>query len=97
MSALVENALFQWDEGERRVARNPDLRGEVGVVFDELRRRLGSKFTLDELARFHARGLDWATAIVSARARDDATSIANAAFRRYAREAADYAGGRRVD
>jgi len=41
----VENALFQWEEGERRLREAPeleraDLDRAVLVVIDELRRRL---------------------------------------------------------
>lgn len=96
MSYALENALFQWQDGQRQVRGEPDLERSADAVVDELRRRLGSTFTLGELADFYADGTDWATDIASRRSGSaDATIVVDAAFARYAREAADYAGGRR--
>ena len=66
MAYALENALFQWREGERRVAAAPepvraDLERAAAVVVDELRKRLGSSFVLDELADLYGEGTDWAT------------------------------------
>jgi hypothetical protein len=100
LAYAVENALFQWREGERRVASTPeparaDLDRVVEVLVEELRRRLGSRFVLDELADLYGAGSDWATELaVSHSAGTDAVAVADAAFARYAREASDYAGGR---
>jgi hypothetical protein len=97
----VENALFQWEEGERRLRQEADparqqLEQAVEVVLAELRRRLGSSFTLTELADFYAAGIDWATDLAQrASAGTDSAWVVDAAFNRYAREASDYAGGRR--
>ena len=90
MAYAVENARFQWEDGERRLRESggPDSERAIAAVMEELRRRLGSTFTIDELAAFYGEGVDWATALAPAQAVD-------AAFARYAREAADYAGGRR--
>ena len=46
MAYAVENALYQWREGERRIAGAPepaqaDLDGAADVVVEQLRRRLG--------------------------------------------------------
>ena len=46
MAYALENALFQWQEGERRVHAAPDLEradleDAVEAVIEELRRRLG--------------------------------------------------------
>ncbi len=100
MSYALENALYQWQDGQRRVREAPELERAVDAVVDELRRRLGSTFTLNELAELYAEGSDWATdaaARVSGAA--NAAIAADAAFTRYAREAKDYAGGRqkRID
>ena len=86
----VENARFQWEDGERRLrdAGGPDSERAIAAVTRELRRRLGSTFTIDELAELYGEGVEWATAIAPA-------PVVDAAFARYAREAADYAGGRR--
>ena len=95
MSYALENALFQWEEGERRVADHPFLERPLGVVLEELRRRLGSSFVIDELAAFYAEDTDWAHDLaVSAGADGYATLVVDAAFNRYARESANYAGGR---
>jgi hypothetical protein len=71
----------------------------VVAVQDELRRRLGSTFSVAELAGLYREGTDWALEIAVGRSPDDSRlwdlSIgADAAFYLYMREAADYAGGR---
>jgi hypothetical protein len=100
MAYSLDNALFQWREGERRVADTPDpARGDleraVAAVVDELRKRLGSSFVLDELADLYGEGTDWATELADRQgASTDAATVADAAFARYAREASNFAGGR---
>jgi hypothetical protein len=86
----VENALFQWEDGERRLAEADDAayRRVTKDLLEELRKRLGSTFTLEELADFYATGPDLGTA--------DPAWLVDAAFGRYAREAADFAGGRHL-
>ena len=69
---------------------------------DELRRRLGSTFSTDELAALYDEGTSWVSGIAVAAAPDepfawDVRVVGDAAFHRYMREAADYAGGRRRD
>jgi hypothetical protein len=98
----IQNARYQWEEGERRLrqfdepTRN-DLDRAAYAVLDELRRRLGSKFSIRELANFYAAGTDWAEDIAyRQRAGSDTGVVVDVAFNRYAREAADYAGGRIV-
>jgi hypothetical protein len=101
MAYAIENALFQWEEGERRVGAAPGperarLEGAVGVVLDELRRRLGSSFTLEELAGFYATGVDWAADLAQREwPRADSSWVVDAAFGRYARGAVNFGGGRR--
>jgi hypothetical protein len=91
----LENALFQWEEGERRVRENASLERPVDIVLAELRRRLGGAFVVDELAGFYAEDTDWAHDLAySSGAGGDASWVVNAAFNRYAREASDYSGGR---
>ena len=95
MSYAIENAVSQWDEGERRVREDPTLDGAVAVVLDELRRRLGSSFEIGELADFYAADTDWASDLARSRsAGAEAVHVVDAAFGRYAREAADFGGGR---
>lgn len=104
MAYAIENARFQWEEGERRIrftdepARS-DLERAILAVLDELRRRLGSTFTIAELADLYGSGTDWADDLAQrGRAGSDSAAVVDAAFNRYAREASDFAGGKvRVD
>ena len=92
MSYALENALFQWEEGERHV-RDADplervrLQRTVDAVLEGLRQRLGSEFTIQELSDLYGSQPDWTAEAVPAPAID-------AAFARYAREASDFGGGR---
>ena len=101
MAYAVENAIFQWEEGERRLRESEDpvrrqLEDAVHVVLAELRRRLGSSFTLSELADLYGSDVDWAHDLaLRAGAGTDSSWVVDATFGRYSREAADYAGGRR--
>jgi hypothetical protein len=96
----VENALYQWREGEQRLASAPeparaDLDRAADAVVEELRRRLGSSFVLDELAELYAAGTEWATQLAWRHAAgSDGVAVVDAAFSRYAREASNFAGGR---
>jgi hypothetical protein len=102
----IETAVLQWEEGyERLQATRPDpafhraLGRLVVEVQDELRRRLGSTFTVAELVSFYRDGTDWCLDLAIGRAPEDSRlwdlSIgADAAFYLYMREAADFAGGR---
>jgi hypothetical protein len=92
----VVNAIFQWQDGDRRLRETQDgqrrrLERRLELILDELRRRLGSTFTLEELADFYGEGTPWADEYA-------ATDgwLVDAAFNRYAREAKNYAGGRVV-
>jgi hypothetical protein len=82
----LENALFQWEDAERRLAEADDAAYQRAThdLVEELRKRLGSVFTLEELADFYAAGPEFGS---------DAWLV-DAAFGRYAREASDFAGGR---
>lgn len=102
----VENAVFQWEEGYARLEaarsspeRQRILARVVTAVQDELRKRLGSRFTVRELADLYRdRGdslVDIGVAAVPQG--EDLTGVsaaADAAFYLYMREAADFAGGR---
>ena len=107
-SPEVENAVFQWEEGYRRLE---EARSEPGLhralaravmaVQTELRKRLGSKFSVAELAVLYREGTDWTLDLaIRARpeelARWDPGAAADAAFYLYMRQAADFAGGRAV-
>lgn len=101
-----ETDLQQWQAGERRLRDAPPERRRrldavTAAIAEELRRRLGGPFTLGELAELYDRGTDWCLSIATRVAPDDpwaweVDTVADAAFARYQREAADYAGGRRL-
>jgi len=102
-----ETAIHQWRDGERRLAdARPAQRRTLERVTDrivaELRRRLGGTFTADELVALYDRGTSWCLDLAVRTAPDapwawDPRVVVDAAFARYLREAADYAGGRRVE
>jgi hypothetical protein len=100
MAYALENALYQWRDGDRRLAQasepaRADLDRAADVVVEELRKRLGSTFLLEELADFYHHGTDWATELAGRHAAGtDAAAVVDAAFARYAREASNFAGGR---
>jgi hypothetical protein len=56
-------------------------------LVEELRKRLGSRFTLEELADLYGASPDFGA---------DPAWLVDAAFGRYAREATDFAGGRHL-
>jgi hypothetical protein len=102
-----DDVIGLWREGQRRLAQadpvvRPALDRVVDAVVDELRRRVGSMFTTDELARYYIdEGIDWCFDIAVRVAPGnpeawDLTTVAGAAFARYVREASDYAGGGRI-
>jgi hypothetical protein len=101
-----ETALEQWQAGARRLEEAPfDERPVLELVtrevHAELRRRLGSTFTTEELAELYDAGTAWVADIAVAAAPDapfawDVRVVGDAAFARYLREAVDYAGGRRM-
>ena len=100
-----ETAFFNWQQGERRLRQAPAeqravLERVTERLVDELRRRLGSTFTSEELARLYGRGTDWCLPVAASAAPDapwawDA-DLADAAFGRYVRDAVDFAGGQRL-
>jgi hypothetical protein len=104
--APYENAIFQWEQGQRRLAGTPPddravLERVTGKIVEELRRRLGGPFTTGELAELYAQGTDWCLDLAVRTAPDDpraweAQTAADAAFARYVREAKDFAGGKRL-
>lgn len=99
-------AMQQWRDGARRLdgASGPDLRileRVVERIYAELRRRLGSAFTVDELVELYESDTSWAQRLAMRTAPGhpfawEPRIVVDAAFARYVREAADYAGGRRV-
>lgn len=66
----------------------------------ELRRKLGGRFSSEELVTLYNDGTSWCLQVAMKVAPDDpwaweAGVVVDAAFGRYLREATDYAGGRR--
>ncbi|HLM86153.1 MAG TPA: hypothetical protein VK272_08210 [Solirubrobacteraceae bacterium] len=101
-----ETAVYQWEQGERRLRAAPAERRSLlervteGLVA-ELRRRLGGRFSTDELVDLYETGTGWCLQVAMRLAPEDpwaweAGVVADAAFARYRRDAADYAGGRRT-
>lgn len=99
-------ARQQWREGERRLGGAPReqqrvLDRVVERIYAELRRRLGSAFTIDELVGLYDDGTVWAEQLAMEVAPDhpwawEPRTVVDGAFARYLREASDYAGGRRL-
>jgi hypothetical protein len=100
----VASARHQWDDGRRRLAkegletaRARDLAVLIDAVTDELRRRLGQRYTLADLAAAYDGAEDWVRDLVlrsagpkfRAGVRDTAL-VQDAAFARYAQGASDY-------
>jgi hypothetical protein len=102
-----ETAMEQWQAGVRRLEdapfdERPVLEQVTREVQNELRRRLGSTFTTEELAALYDDGTSWVADVAVAVAPDapfawDVRIVGDAAFARYLREATDYAGGRRLN
>ena len=101
MSAAVEHARQEWEQGHRRLqAATSDahlygrLLEQVDVVTVELRRCVGQTFTLAELAEAYARADDWSREALTRESgpRDlaHAITVEAAAFHIYSRGAVDY-------
>jgi hypothetical protein len=100
------SAIQEWREAERRLGEVPADRQRVvdrvvERIYAELRRRLGSTFTSDELVELYERGTEWAQQLARQTAPDhpwawEPRLVVDGAFARYLREATDYAGGRRL-
>ncbi len=104
--ADFDNAIHQWQRGERRLAQAPKERAAllhsiVDGLTAELRRRLGGRFSSDELAQLYEQGTGWCLQLAMSLAPEDPWAwdsgvVVDAAFARYLREASDYAGGKRI-
>ncbi len=105
MSAF-DSATYQWRRGERRLAAVPAEQAHLltritDALVAELRRRLGGRFSVEELVELYNRGTTWCLQLAMDTAPGDlwawdSSIVVDAAFARYLREASDYAGGRRV-
>ncbi len=102
-----ETAIQQWRQGELYLEEAtadqvPALVRVEEAILAELRRRLGSAFTADELVALYEDGgtgwcLDLATRVAPRAPWSWDARVADAAFARYLRSAVDYAGGRRLE
>lgn len=105
VSYPLDNAVFQWEDGWRKLQQTrsePTVYRALGrvviAVQDELRKRLGSTFTIAELAALYREDSDWGLEVAietvpnQSRVWDSSTGV-DAAFYLYMREAADFAGG----
>jgi hypothetical protein len=99
-AVAVRLARSQWEDGSRRFdeAAKLDRRllGSLDAVLDELRRRVGQTFTLEELAEAYEVAEHWARPAIADRAAfpgwpRQLTDVLDAAFHLYARGATDYA------
>jgi hypothetical protein len=101
----AENAILQWEEGFRRLeaARSdPSLYRALGravvTAEDELRKRLGSTFSVEELVAVYREDPEWGLEVLIDSLPDDnrvwdSSTVMDAAFYLYMREASDFAGG----
>ena len=104
----LDNALYQWEEGDRRLRELSHeggsalrLQRAVDAVRDELRRRIGATFTAGELADLYAEGTDWCLEAARWAMPEEATeldpqAIVDGAFFLHLRGATDYSGGRLI-
>ena len=102
----VHNAVFEWEDGYRRLeaarsdpGRHRLLARVVVAVEDELRKQLGSRFTVGELAALYRRAGDsladvGRVALPPGTDPSGLSAAVDAAFYLYMREAEDFAGGR---
>ena len=99
----VSSARHDWEEGQRRfeaealdAAGAEALHAQRDAVVRELRRRIGSTFTLAELADAYADSDRWLPEVIEERAPSrgwarTASVAGDAAFHAYSRQALDYA------
>jgi hypothetical protein len=102
VSADLESARLDWEDGYRRFqeelrdpVRAEALHLELEAVTDEMRKRLGSTFTLRELSTEYGQADAWAHAAVAERAPGPGwpatlSIVEGAAFFLYSRGALDY-------
>ena len=99
-AVAVRLARSQWEEGSRRFDDAVKVDGRLldafDAVIDELRRRVGQTFTLEELAGTYETAERWAYAAVADHAPFPGwprwlTDVLDAAFHFYARGATNYA------
>ena len=105
LRSLIDASRQLWEDGARRLdaedgdpIRHAQLWTLVDTMLAELRRRLGQRFTLDELVALHSGAAeDWARELLIESLPEeprvgaaDVTVVLDAAFHLYARGALDY-------
>jgi hypothetical protein len=102
MASTLETTRREWEDGNRRLqaAASSDrslyerLLAEVDIVLEQLRRRVGQTFTLDELASAYADADRWVQEALDEDASAGwparSTTVQDAAFHLYSRGAVDY-------
>jgi alcohol dehydrogenase class IV len=103
MTIVLDVVRREWEQGYRRfeaASREPvagdRLQRQLEVVSDELRKRIGQTFTLEQLAAEYDDADDWARDVVSEHAATPGwprtlSMVEDAAFHLYQRGAIDYA------
>ena len=101
----LETVRQEWDDGNRRFEQALEdptgrererLLAQLELVTDELRKRIGQTFSLDDLAREYARADRWVRDVVEEHAATPGwprtlSMVEDAAFHLYQRGAVDYA------
>jgi hypothetical protein len=98
----LDATRHEWEEGYRRLERAAgdrpryaQLLAELELVLDQLRRRVGQTFTLDQLAEVYAGADRWVQEALAERDLAPGwatrqTTVQDAAFHVYSRGAVDY-------
>ena len=100
-AAEIDSARREWQDAYDRLRETKDRRtrerllAQVEAVTEELRRRIGGTFTLEELSRLYAHADEWSRVAVAERAPAPEwprtlSLVEAAAFHQYARGAVDY-------
>jgi hypothetical protein len=99
---MLETALHQWQDGERRLAQAPPAQRRaldrvIERITAELRWRLGHNFTLGELVDCYEDSQRWSLGLALETAPAEPLAweqwVSDAAFHRHMRRARDYRGG----
>ena len=106
MSYPLDSALYQWEDGYRRLrdlSEDPRQASRVNraveAIRDELRRRIGPTFSAAQLADLYGQGTDWCLeaarwAMPEEASELDPQAIIDGSFYLYLRGANDWSGGR---
>jgi hypothetical protein len=102
MTIVLDVVRREWEQGYRRYeaasresVAGDRLQRQLEVVTDELRKRIGQTFTLEQLASAYDHADDWARHVISEHAATPGwprtlSMVEDAAFYLYQRGAVDY-------